>query len=246
MFVFLWELFKALELDPWKNDFFKQSVSFLAKQKSISFAVVFEIKSTANIYCSQLLIHLIFWWWQQYYSHFLIWLVSSLIWCTTKKSVVNFSPTNVREVFILTSKSWTSLQVVVTKLWIWRGHWPEIDWNTLLTNLCILNIYVLINKSQLNCNVNTKFLKNAGSIVYALLDVFVWSSHEYTTYGFTGLCRSMYRVFTIFINGRKYQKRSSEKDSLKISKLGLVALIIYSHIKNRTQYAKLMTALVTD
>ena len=239
MFVFLWELFEALELDPWKNAFFKQSVSFLPKQRNISFAVVFEIKSTANIYCSQLLIHLIFWWWQQYYSHFLIWLVSSLIWCATKKSVVNFSPTNVREVFILTSKSWTSLQVVVTKLWIWRGHWPEIDWNTLLKGLCILNIYVLINKSQLNCNVNSKFLKNAGSIVYALLEVFVGSSHEYTTCGFTGLCRSMYRVFTIFINGRKYQKRSSEKDSLKISKLGLLALIIYSHVKNRTQHAKI-------
>ena len=172
---------RSLGVRPMEKCFFKQSVSFLGKQKNISFAVVFEVKSTANIYCSQLLIHLKFWCWRQYYSHLLIWLVSGLIWCATKKSVINFSPTNVREVFILTSKPWTSLQVVITKRWIWRGHWPEIDWNTLLTNLCILNMYVLINKSQLNCNVNSKVnFQKMRVLLFMLYSKFLCGRHTNT------------------------------------------------------------------
>ena len=42
-----------------------------------------------------------------------------------------------------------------------------------LQSLCNLNIYVLISKSQLNNEFNSKFSENADSIVYVLLKIFV-------------------------------------------------------------------------
>ena len=115
------------------------------------------------------------------------------------------------------------------------------------------NIYVLINKSQLSSDVNSKFSKKCGSILYALLEIFVKSSYESTISDFTRLCRSAYRVsefFTIFITERKYNKSSSEFSSLTLKKsikiLGAVFLIIFFTSKLERKKTNSMAALVTD
>ena len=108
------------------------------------------------------------------------------------------------------------------------------------------NIYVLINKSQLNSDVNSKFSKKCGSILYALLEIFVKSSYESTISDFTRLCRSAYRVsefFTIFITERKYNKSSSEFSSLTLKKkfkdTRRSLFDNFFYIKTRTQENKL-------
>ena len=57
-------------------------------------------------------------------------------------------------------------------------------------------MYVLINKSQLNNNVNSEVNFQKMRIpLFMLYSKLVWSSHVSTTCDFTGLCRSMFEVF---------------------------------------------------
>ena len=54
----------------------------------------------------QFVVHLILWWWKRWYNHFLIWLVSSLVWLFTKKSLPNSLQPTSPKIFPLTSKLW--------------------------------------------------------------------------------------------------------------------------------------------
>ena len=62
-------------------------------------------------------------------------------------------------------------------------------------------IYVLLNKAQLNKDVNSKvnFQKNVDSIVYVFLKIFGWSSDETNTCDFTGFCRMVYSKAMAFM-----------------------------------------------
>ena len=59
----------------------------------------------------------------------------------------------------------------------------------------MLNIYVRIIKSQLNdVKYNGKYSDNANPIVYVLLDISMWLSHESKTCDFTGICSCFCRL----------------------------------------------------
>ena len=92
-----------------------------------------------------------------------------------------------------------------------------------LQSSCVANTYVLISKSQLNNDVNSKenFQKMwiSSSMFYLK---FFCGRHTNPGLGILPeLCRSVYQVsefFTIFIIERKYQTWSSEFSSLTLEK----------------------------
>ena len=83
----------------------------------------------------------------------------------------------------------------------------------------------------------------------------MWSSHKTRTCNFTGLCRSIYRVSEFLQSSllRESTKMviwifecNSDKQSLKISKLGVLSLIIFFTWRIECNTSKLMTSLATD
>ena len=89
------------------------------------------------------------------------------------------------------------------------------------------NIYVLIIKSQLSNGFNRKvnFQKTADSIVHALLEIFVCHHMNQRL----AILRDVAEVRIEFWS---FLQSHPGKESFKISKLGVVSLIIFLHQKS--------------